>query len=39
MKILYNKNDEKEIKASTGFEPGHAGKRMDLLLTQLYLLA
>ena len=32
MKILYNKNDEKEIIASMGFEPGHTGKRMDLLL-------
>ena len=27
MKILYNKNDEKEIKALMGFEPGHNGKK------------
>ena len=32
MKILYNKNDEKEMKALMGFEPAHNGKRMDLLL-------
>ena len=32
MKIVYNKNDEKEIKALMGLEPGHNGKRMDLLL-------
>ena len=28
----YNENDEKEMKALTGFEPVHNGKRMDCLL-------
>ena len=32
MKIVYNKNDEKEMKALIGFEPAHDGKRIDLLL-------
>ena len=32
MKILYNDNDEKEMKAMMGFEPAHNGKRMDFLL-------
>ena len=32
MKILYNKNYEKEMKALTVFVPAHNGKRTDLLL-------
>ena len=32
MKILYNKNDEKEMKTLMGFKPAHNGKRMDFLL-------
>ena len=32
MKILYNKNDEKEMKALVGFEPAHYGKRMDFFV-------
>ena len=32
MKILYNKKDEKEMKALMGFHPAQNGKRMDLLL-------
>ena len=28
MNILYNKNDEKEMKALMGFEPAHSGKRI-----------
>ena len=31
MKISYNKNDEKEMKALKGFKPSHNGKRKDLL--------
>ena len=32
MKILYNKYDEKEMKALKGFQPAHNGKSMHLLL-------
>ena len=32
MVLLYNKNDEKEMKALMGFEPARNEKRMDLLL-------
>ena len=32
MKILYNKNDEKEMKALMGFQPMINGKRMDFLM-------
>ena len=32
MKISYNDNDEKEMKALMGFEPAHNRKRMDFLL-------
>ena len=32
MKIVYNKNDEKEIKSLMGFEFAHKGKRIDFLL-------
>ena len=32
MKILYYKNDEKEMKTLMRFEPAHNGNRMDLLL-------
>ena len=32
MKILYNKIDVKNMKASMGFKPAHNGKRMDFLL-------
>ena len=44
MKISYNKNEAKEMKALMEFEPGHNGKRMDLLLaatlpTELSILA
>ena len=29
MKILYNTNDEKEMKAMMGFEPAHNGKNNE----------
>ena len=32
MKIVYNKNDEKQMKALVGYKPAHNGNRMDLLL-------
>ena len=32
MKILYIKNDEKEMKALVGFERAHNGKGVDFLL-------
>ena len=32
MKILYNQNDEKKMKAFMRFEPAHNGKRIDYLL-------
>ena len=32
MKLLYNKNDEKEMKALMGFVPAPIGKIMDFLL-------
>ena len=32
MKILYNKNDKKEMNTLMGFKPSHNGKRMDFLL-------
>ena len=32
MKIVYNKNDEKEIKSLMGFEFAQKGKRIDFLL-------
>ena len=32
MKKVYNKNDEKEMKALIGFEPAHKGKIIDLVL-------
>ena len=32
MKILYNKNDEKDLKPLMVFEPAINGKRMDFLL-------
>ena len=32
MKILYNKNEEKEMKALIGFGPAHNDKRMKFLL-------
>ena len=32
MKIVYTKNDDKEMKALMGFEPAHNGNIRDLLL-------
>ena len=31
MKIVYNRNEEKEMKALMGFEPAHNGKSAFLL--------
>ena len=33
VKVLYNKNDVKEIKALMGIKPAHNGKRVDYLLS------
>ena len=36
MKILYNKNEEKEMNAFIGFEPVHNGKIIDFLLAATF---
>ena len=35
MKLLYNKNDRKEMKAFMVFEPVHNGKRVDFQVATL----
>ena len=32
MKIIYNKNDDNEMKALVGFNPAYNGERMNFLL-------